>query len=263
MSDHLQKKYKRPKHKTLATTNPDAPRGPPPQRDNEDRSECPEHVCPLLAKDSEWVDIMQSPFPSTPAPSYTSVGDEEDLLQLVDCEDGPESEPLAIMFPGLLEQDPQTFEGMLTKAMSTTEVTRHLVDLGAKANFQFMKKSNKLIPRDKLRLEKVNESDYSPSHCSFDPSFLGSSSSNYDDFGNAESSSLITRKKKKILAGNTASTSKDKFQSSSSPIASTTVTDENNLAESIIEAMEVSKQSRLGQTGKDQNIEHEHKENLN
>lgn len=54
------------------------------------------------------------------------------------------------MFPGLLEHDPQTFQGMLNKAMSTTEVTRHLVDLGQKANFTFMKKANRLIPRDKV-----------------------------------------------------------------------------------------------------------------
>lgn len=60
--------------------------------------------------------------------------------------------PLAIMFPGLLDKDPQTLQGMLTKAMSTTEVTRHLVDLGQKANFTFMKKANRLIPPDKVCL---------------------------------------------------------------------------------------------------------------
>ncbi|KAI5641582.1 hypothetical protein NE865_06339 [Phthorimaea operculella] len=244
MSDNLQKKFKRPKHKTLATTNPETPRAPPPQRDNEDRSECPEHVCPLLAKDSEWVDIMQSPFPNTPAPSSTSVGDEEDLLQLVECEDGPESEPLAIMFPGLLEQDPQMLKGIITKAMSTTEVTRHLVDLGAKANFQFMKKSNKLIPRDKPRLEKVNESDYSPSHCSFDPSFLGSSSSNQEDeFGNAESSSLTTRKKK-ILATKRASTSKEDIEPASPSTSTHSEPVGNNIVESATVAAAVKNQSR-------------------
>lgn len=58
--------------------------------------------------------------------------------------------PLAIMFPGLLDKDPQTLQGMLTKAMSTTEVTRHLVDLGQKANFTFMKKADRLIPPEKV-----------------------------------------------------------------------------------------------------------------
>lgn len=54
------------------------------------------------------------------------------------------------MFPGLLDKDPKTLQGMLTKAMSTTEVTRHLVDLGQKANFTFMKKADRLIPPDKV-----------------------------------------------------------------------------------------------------------------
>lgn len=70
--------------------------------------------------------------------------------------------PLAIMFPGLLEKDPQTLEGMLTKAMSTTEVTKHLVKLGEKADFTFMKKSTRLIPKDKVgkhcRCSEVNPS---------------------------------------------------------------------------------------------------------
>lgn len=59
-------------------------------------------------------------------------------------------EPLAIMFPGLLDKDPQTLQGMLNRVMSTTEVTRHLVDLGQKANFTFMKKADRLIPPDKV-----------------------------------------------------------------------------------------------------------------
>lgn len=58
--------------------------------------------------------------------------------------------PLAVMFPGLLDKDPQTLQGVLNKAMSTTEVTRHLVDLGQKANFTFMKKADRLIPPDKV-----------------------------------------------------------------------------------------------------------------
>lgn len=125
--------------------------------------------CPLLAKDSEWVDILQ-----TSTKSSASNSDEEEVLQLVnltctltfpyyisltkgnqlafqvDCEDGPELKPIAVMFPDLLEKDPQTLQGMLTKSMSTTEVTKHLVDLGQKANFTFMKKANRLIPPDKV-----------------------------------------------------------------------------------------------------------------
>lgn len=54
------------------------------------------------------------------------------------------------MFPGLLDKDPQMLQGMLDRAMSTTEVTKHLVDLGQKANFTFMKKSDRLIPREKV-----------------------------------------------------------------------------------------------------------------
>lgn len=54
-----------------------------------------------------------------------------------------------LMFPQLLEEDPEMVEGMLNKAMSTTEVTKHLV--GQKANFAFMKKVNRLIPSDKVK----------------------------------------------------------------------------------------------------------------
>lgn len=64
------------------------------------------------------------------------------------------------MFPGLLEKDPQTLEGMLTKAMSTTEVTKHLVNLGEKADFTFMKKSTRLIPKDKVNKHKVPKFNY-------------------------------------------------------------------------------------------------------
>ncbi|KPI93902.1 hypothetical protein RR46_13067 [Papilio xuthus] len=106
---------------------------------------------PLLAKDSEWVDILQS---STTKPIYNDKLEEEELLQLVDCENGLDKKPLAILFPSLLEKDPQTLKGVLNKAMSTTEVTKHLVDLGQKANFAFMKKTNRLIPYNK---EKINE----------------------------------------------------------------------------------------------------------
>lgn len=66
----------------------------------------------------------------------------------MECEDGPEMKPLALMFPSLLEEDPDTLQGMLNKVMSTTEVTKHLV--GQKANFAFMKKVDRLIPIEKV-----------------------------------------------------------------------------------------------------------------
>ncbi|XP_049868599.1 uncharacterized protein LOC126368575 isoform X2 [Pectinophora gossypiella] len=194
MNNNPHKKYKRPKQKTQATTNPDPPK--PLNHRDDGRSECPEQVCPLQAKDSEWVDILQSPFPDAPTPSSSNVvGDDE----AVECEDGPQMKPLAIMFPGLLERDPQTLEGMLTKAMSTTEVTRHLVDLGEKANFTFMKRANRLIPRDKQWLESLAET--SNSHCSLDSSFFDStSSSDYTADGeNVEDDARKIRRRKKLF----------------------------------------------------------------
>ncbi|CAH0404722.1 unnamed protein product [Chilo suppressalis] len=118
--------------------------------------ESPEPLCPLAAKDSEWVDILQTPN-TGPGKSSSNLSDGEEELQLVDGEDGPQTKPLAIMFPGILEKDPSTLQGMLNKAMSTTEVTRHLVDLGQKANFTFMKQADRLIPRDKQWLESLTE----------------------------------------------------------------------------------------------------------
>lgn len=72
------------------------------------------------------------------------------MILQVDCENGLDKKPLAILFPSLLGKDPQTLKGVLNKAMSTTEVTKHLVDLGQKANFAFMKKTNRLIPYNKV-----------------------------------------------------------------------------------------------------------------
>ncbi|CAH0700718.1 unnamed protein product [Spodoptera exigua] len=87
--------------------------------------------------------------------------------------------PLAIMFPGLLDKDPKTLQGMLTKAMSTTEVTRHLVNLGQKANFTFMKKADRLIPPDKQWMESLTEN--SNSYCSIDSGLLSNCiSSDYE-----------------------------------------------------------------------------------
>ncbi|KAJ0181744.1 hypothetical protein K1T71_002466 [Dendrolimus kikuchii] len=153
------KKYKRPKQKTSATTNPETSRP-----DSEINASEP--LCPLLAKDSEWVDILQT-NPNGPN-SSTNVSDDEEILQLVECEDGPQMKPLAIMFPGLLDKDPQTLQGMLDRAMSTTEVTRHLVDLGQKANFTFMKKADRLIPKDKQWLESLSENTNSDCSLSFE-----------------------------------------------------------------------------------------------
>ncbi|KAM3959036.1 uncharacterized protein ACR2FA_006877 [Aphomia sociella] len=150
-------KYKRPKQKTTSTTKPQTSTS----NDTTSRHESKrsEPLCSLLAKDSEWVDILQAPM--TEANKSSNVCNEEELLQLVECEDSPQTKPLAVMFPGLLERDPQTLEGMLTKAMSTTEVTKHLVDLGQKANFTFMKKTNRLIPPDKQWLESLTENSNS------------------------------------------------------------------------------------------------------
>ncbi|XP_060807723.1 uncharacterized protein LOC106143000 [Amyelois transitella] len=124
-------------------------------RDDEEREplSAKEALCPLLAKDSEWVDIIQAPVQSARANS----SDEEEVLQLVECEEGPQMRPMAAMFPDLLEKDPRTLQGMLNKTISTTEVTRTLVDLGQKANFKFMKKTDRLIPPDKQWLESLTE----------------------------------------------------------------------------------------------------------
>ncbi|XP_063838782.1 uncharacterized protein LOC135087874 isoform X2 [Ostrinia nubilalis] len=169
-NNNVNKNYKRPKQKTQSTTNPDRPK----QTNRTLEKDKAEPLCPLAAKDSEWVDILQSPG-SDPAKSSTNVSDEEE----VDCEDGPQMKPLAIMFPGLLEKDPNTLQGMLNKAMSTTEVTKHLVDLGQKANFTFMKKADRLIPPDKVWLESLTENSNSFTSMT-SALFSGSLSSDYD-----------------------------------------------------------------------------------
>ncbi|XP_026737796.1 uncharacterized protein LOC113501019 isoform X2 [Trichoplusia ni] len=196
MSSDYNKKYKRPKQNTLATTKPGTSKTR--SSKHEVLRKQPEPLCPLLAKDSEWVDILQSSLTDT-IRSSTNVSDEEEVLQLVECEDGPQMKPLAIMFPGLLDKDPQTLQGMLTKAMSTTEVTRHLVDLGQKANFTFMKKANRLIPPDKQWMESLTEN--SNSHCSVDSGLLSNClSSDYEadsEVAEVQSNETKIRKKKK------------------------------------------------------------------
>ncbi|XP_053607876.1 uncharacterized protein LOC128673727 isoform X2 [Plodia interpunctella] len=125
--------------------------------DDDNKPAKKEVLCPLLAKDSEWVDIIQTPVPS------------------VECEEGSQIRPLAAMFPDLLDKDPRTLQGMLNKTMSTTEVTRTLVDLGQKANFKFMKKTDRLIPPDKKWLDSLTE--YSSSIMS---DYFSGSISDYD-----------------------------------------------------------------------------------
>ncbi|XP_032510640.1 uncharacterized protein LOC116765304 isoform X2 [Danaus plexippus] len=162
--DSYKQKNKRPKRKTLITTRPNTPVnntfnitvgssfaiGHTTQ----------EPQCTLLAaKDSEWVDIVQTP-------SNSKLDNNND--EAVECEEGPQMKPLMLMFPQLLEEDPEMVEGMLNKAMSTTEVTKHLV--GQKANFAFMKKVNRLIPSDKKWLETVSEYN-TPPCCSKESSF--------------------------------------------------------------------------------------------
>ncbi|CAH2238117.1 jg18495 [Pararge aegeria aegeria] len=144
------KKYKRRKHETLVTTRPETSKGESSSNANE--AEQPEPKCPLLAKDSEWVDILKTAADSKDEKNNSG---EEAIPHLVECEDGAETKPLVLMFPGLLDKYPDMIEGMLNKAMSTSEVTKHLV--GQKANFSCMKKVDRLIPSDKKWLESLTE----------------------------------------------------------------------------------------------------------
>ncbi|XP_052756849.1 uncharacterized protein LOC116412790 isoform X2 [Galleria mellonella] len=153
-------KYKRPKQRTTSITRPDS--STLNNVNNQDGHKTTQPLCSLLAKDSEWVDVLQSPMIETNK-SSNNVSDEEEVLQLVECKEDPQMKPLAIMFPGLLKKDPQTLQEMLTRAMSTTEVTKHLVELGQKANFTLMKKATRLIPRDKQWLESLTENSNSNS----------------------------------------------------------------------------------------------------
>ncbi|PZC74685.1 uncharacterized protein LOC124645915 [Helicoverpa zea] len=205
MSSDYNKKYKRPKQNTSATTNPGT--STPRNRQIETVKHQPQPLCALLAKDSEWVDILQTSQSDT-ARSSTNVSDEEEVLQLVECEDGPQMKPLAIMFPGLLDKDPKTLQGMLTKAMSTTEVTRHLVDLGQKANFTFMKKADRLIPPDKQWMESLTEN--SNSYCSVNSGLLSNCiSSDYEadcEIADVEWNENKIKKKRKHVGSTNQST---------------------------------------------------------
>ncbi|XP_075992143.1 uncharacterized protein LOC142987333 [Anticarsia gemmatalis] len=199
MNSDLNKKYKRPKQNTIATTNPGTSR-PRNRRTGAAVKHTPEPLCPLLAKDSEWVDILQTTPAESTNKSTTNVSDEEEVLQLVECEDGPQMKPLAIMFPGLLDKDPQTLQGMLNRAMSTTEVTRHLVDLGQKANFTFMKKADRLIPPEKQWMDSLTEN--SNSYCSVNSGLLSNCiSSDYEadsEIADEFKESKVKKRKKHI-----------------------------------------------------------------
>ncbi|XP_068620798.1 uncharacterized protein [Battus philenor] len=150
----INKKIRRPKRKIFPTSSPKSD-----NRKNEAIILKP--PCPLLPKDSEWVDILAT---SGATSTYCDGLNEEKVLQQIDCENGLEKKPLAILFPSLLEKDPQTLKGVLNRAMSTTEVTKHLVDLGQKANFSFMKKTNRLIPCNKKWMESLMEDKSQSNH---------------------------------------------------------------------------------------------------
>lgn len=105
-SRDLNNKYKRPKKKTHSTTNPELQVSysffviknlinfcfnfcfnkiifqRPKNHKNEVVRKPLEPLCPLLAKDSEWVDILQTPGNS---PESTNVSEEEAVLQLVNA----------------------------------------------------------------------------------------------------------------------------------------------------------------------------------
>ncbi|CAB3249855.1 unnamed protein product [Arctia plantaginis] len=198
MSSAYNSKYKRPKQKTTKTTNPGSSR--PSNESSVHGKQTREPLCPLLAKDSEWVDNTLQPLTESPRTSDGSI--EEEVLQLVDCEDGPQMKPLAIMFPDLLKKDPQTLQGVLNRVMSTTEVTRHLVDLGQKANFTFMKKADRLIPPDKQWMESLPEN--SSSYYSVNSAVVSNNVSSEYEAGCeiTETVKLKILTKKKLNSGN-------------------------------------------------------------
>ncbi|CAK1549790.1 unnamed protein product [Leptosia nina] len=113
-----------------------------------------QNSCSLIAKDSEWVDILgNSSNSSRTDDSNTPAG------EIIVQDDESYLEPLTLMFPNLLQEDPETLQGIVNKAISTTEVTKHLI--GHKANFSFLKKVDRLIPPERQWLEHVSESSKS------------------------------------------------------------------------------------------------------
>ncbi|CAH0726602.1 unnamed protein product, partial [Brenthis ino] len=150
MNNYNKRVYKRPKNKTLATTNPNFNFENVQRVTQEGEAQEPQFA--LLAKDSEWINI----FPNSPIDKQScSRSDGEEVLH-VDSEDRPQTQPIALMFPGLSQKHPEMLEGIVNKVMSTTEITKHLV--GQKANFACMKKVGRLIPIDKVRGERVRGS---------------------------------------------------------------------------------------------------------
>lgn len=63
-----------------------------------------------------------------------------------------ETTPFAAMFPGLVQRDPQALEGIATRTMSTTEITRRLVNLDERADLT-ARKMQRLIPKNKVTME--------------------------------------------------------------------------------------------------------------
>ncbi|XP_050675563.1 uncharacterized protein LOC126972703 [Leptidea sinapis] len=120
-----------------------------------DTIESPERRFPLIAKDSEWVDISGTQAAS----SRGHAGQAGEHVQQSAPEEGEVKRVMTSMFPNLLDEDPETLDSIINSTISTTDVTRHLV--GHKADFTFLKKVERLIPPDKKWLESVQENSNS------------------------------------------------------------------------------------------------------
>ncbi|XP_022128087.1 uncharacterized protein LOC111002247 [Pieris rapae] len=105
--------------------------------------------CALVAKDSEWIDIIGRPSNQT---NYCNTPSGEEIAQ---PENESQIQPLTLMFPNLLQEPAETLEAIANKTLSTTEVTKHLI--GHKAHFELLKKVNRLIPPEKEWLPPLSE----------------------------------------------------------------------------------------------------------
>ncbi|CAG4968235.1 unnamed protein product [Colias eurytheme] len=155
-SSDPKKKTKRTKNKNSTNYNSQQTQPSNANPRNKDNTvDCVKHQCPLLAKDSEWVDFLESTSYDIKLKDHNNnpAGEE------VQPEDDSQIKPIALMFPNLLNEDRLPLEGIVNRAISTTEVTRHLV--GHKANFSFLRKVNRLIPPDKVWLESLSEKSIS------------------------------------------------------------------------------------------------------
>ncbi|CAF4758726.1 unnamed protein product [Pieris macdunnoughi] len=108
--------------------------------------------CALVAKDSEWIDIIGTPSNNTNLTNYCNTPSGEKIAQ---PENESQIQPLTLMFPNLLQEPAGTLEAIANKTLSTTEVTKHLI--GHKAHFEFLKKVNRLIPPEKEWLAQLSE----------------------------------------------------------------------------------------------------------